>query len=206
MIAQRFRPLGWAAGVAAAATALYLVSLQVAVERGRLEAVEGQIAAAKRDLRQLQTELGTRASLRQLEAWNGEVLSLAAPKAAQFAGDAAQLTALNLDPADGAAAPPALLAEFTTAPPPPAGALPATKAVPAAVKAPLPAAASPKPNAKAATAPVRTAALTAKPAKVAKPAKPASAERDKSTRVAMIDSRTMADLGRAATTERRPRP
>jgi hypothetical protein len=195
MIAQRFRPLGWVAGVATAATGLYLVSLQVAAERGKLEAVEAQIGAAKRELRALQTELGSRASLRQLEAWNGEVLSLSAPKAAQFAGSAAQLTALNLDPADGAAAPPALLAEFTTAPPPPVAEAPVAKPAPAAavVKETAPKADKPKP----AAAPVRTAA------KAVKTSKP---QREKTTRVAMIDQRTMADLGRTATTERRPRP
>ncbi len=190
MIAQRFRPLGWAAGVAIAATGLYLVSLQVAAERGKLDAVEAQIAAAKRDLRQLQTEVGSRASLRQLEAWNGDVLSLSAPKAAQFVADAAQLTALNLDPADGAVAPPALLAEYTTAPPPPVADVPAR--APVVKPAPVRAA---KPKVKDEPSPVRTAAKTAKPAKP-----------EKSTRVAMIDTRTMADLGRTASTERRPRP
>jgi hypothetical protein len=97
IIAQRFRALGWVAIVAAAATLLYLISLQVAAERGKLEAVERQIAAAERDMRQLQTELGTRASMRQLEKWNGDVLALSAPKATQFARDGAQLVALNID-------------------------------------------------------------------------------------------------------------
>jgi len=186
MIAQRFRPLGWAAGVATAACGLYLVSLQVAAERGKLEAVEAQIASAKRDLRQLQTELGTRASLRQLEAWNGEVLSLAAPKAAQFVSEPAQLVALNLDTADEGAAPPAMLAEYTTAPPPPVAAV-----VPA-----KPARAAPKADKPKTVTPVRTAALKPKPA-----AKP-----EKTTRVAMIDSTTMVDLGRTASMERRTRP
>lgn len=184
MIAQRFRPLGWAAGVATAACGLYLVSLQVAAERGKLEAVEAQIASAKRDLRQLQTELGTRASLRQLEAWNGEVLSLAAPKAAQYVSEPAQLVALNLDPADGAAAPPAMLAEYTTAPPPPVAAPPVAKPA--------------KPKPMAASAPVRTAAVKAKTVQ------PAKAETI--TRVAMIEPRTMIDLGRTASMERRTRP
>ena len=71
MIAQRFKAVGWVAMVAIAATLLYLISLQVAVERGKLEAVEKQIAAAQREVRQLQTEMGTRASMRQLERWNG---------------------------------------------------------------------------------------------------------------------------------------
>jgi hypothetical protein len=97
MIVQRFRAIGWVAIVAAAVCALYLISLQVAVERGKLEAVEAQIGAAQREVRQLQTELGTRASLRQLERWNGDVLALSAPNATQFVNNAAQLVALDLD-------------------------------------------------------------------------------------------------------------
>jgi hypothetical protein len=99
MIAQRFKAIGWVAVVASAATGLYLVSLQVAAERGKVDAVERQIAATQREMRQLQTELGTRGSMRQLEKWNGDVLALSAPKASQFARDGAQLIALNLDDA-----------------------------------------------------------------------------------------------------------
>lgn len=84
MIAQRFRPVGWVAGVATAACVLYLISLQVANQRGRLEDIDRKIAMTKRDIRQLQTELGTRASLRQLERWNSDVLALSAPKANQY--------------------------------------------------------------------------------------------------------------------------
>jgi hypothetical protein len=95
MIAQRFRPVGWVAGIALAATALYLVSLQVATERGRLEEIDRKIAATKREIRQLQTEMGTRASLRQLERWNGEVLALSAPQAGQYLSGEAALETLN---------------------------------------------------------------------------------------------------------------
>lgn len=110
MIVQRFRAIGWVAIVAAAVCALYLISLQVAVERGKLEAVEAQIGAAQREVRQLQTELGTRASLRQLEKWNGEVLALTAPKATQFVNDGAQLAAVDPDAVAGTpnAPPPAM--------------------------------------------------------------------------------------------------
>jgi hypothetical protein len=97
MIAQRFRPVGWVAGIALAATALYLVSLQVASERGRLEQIDRKIAATKREIRQLQTEMGTRASLRQLERWNGEVLALSAPQAGQYLSGEAGLDTLNRD-------------------------------------------------------------------------------------------------------------
>ena len=111
MIAQRFKAVGWVAMVAIAATFLYLISLQVAVERGKLEAVEAQINAAQRELRQLQTEMGTRASLRQLERWNGDVLALSAPKATQFVNNGAQLVALDLDRERGTPnAPPPVMA------------------------------------------------------------------------------------------------
>ena len=118
MIAQRFRAIGWVAIVAAAVCILYLISLQVAVERGKLEAVEAQIGAAERELRQLQTEMGTRASLRQLERWNGDVLALSAPKASQFVNSGAQLVALDLDGARGTpnAPPPAMASIAVPAP------------------------------------------------------------------------------------------
>ena len=115
MIAQRFRSIGWVAGVATAATALYMISLQVASERGRLEAVDREIAAAQRDIRQLQTELGTRGSLRQLERWNGDVLALTAPDASQFlAGEAALARLDGVEPGRGAA--PAVMTAQAAAP------------------------------------------------------------------------------------------
>jgi hypothetical protein len=95
MIAQRFRPIGWVAGVAVAACALYMISLQVASERGKLEEIDRKIAATKREVRQLQTELGTRASLRQLERWNGDVLALSAPSAGQYLSDEAALASVD---------------------------------------------------------------------------------------------------------------
>jgi hypothetical protein len=111
MIAQRFKAVGWVAFVAVAATMLYLISLKVAAERGKVEAVEAQIASALRETRQLQTELGTRASMRQLERWNGDVLALSAPKASQFVRDGAQLVALDLDSVSGTPnAPPPMMA------------------------------------------------------------------------------------------------
>lgn len=97
MITQRFRPVFWVAGVAVAATGLYLVSLRVATERGRLEAIDRQIAQTHREIRQLQTELGTRASLRQLEKWNGEALTLSSPVSNQFLRSEAGLA--KVDPA-----------------------------------------------------------------------------------------------------------
>ena len=118
MIVQRFKAVGWVAVVAFAATLLYLISLQVAVERGKLEAVEAQISSVNRELRQLQTEMGTRASMRQLERWNGDVLALSAPKATQFVNNGAQLVALDLDIQRSAPnAPPPVMASLAVPPP-----------------------------------------------------------------------------------------
>jgi len=95
MIAHRFRALGWVAGIASASCGLYLISLQVAAERAKLEDVDRRIALAQRDMRALQTELGTRANMRQLQKWNDDVLSLAAPQAAQYLSSESQLASLQ---------------------------------------------------------------------------------------------------------------
>jgi hypothetical protein len=72
------------ASCAGAALACYLVSLRVASERAALENVETEIVLAQRDIRLLQTEIGTRGRLAQLERWNVKVLAWSAPSADQF--------------------------------------------------------------------------------------------------------------------------
>lgn len=84
MIAQGFKPVGWVGAVAGAALGCYMLSLNVASERAELAKIERQIIAAKQEIRTLQTELGTRGRVQQLEHWNAEVLALSAPTAAQF--------------------------------------------------------------------------------------------------------------------------
>ena len=84
MIAQGFKPVGWVAGLAAAALTCYMLSLNVAAERAELKKLEWRIMSAKRDIRTLQTELGTRGRLAQLENWNANVLALSAPTSAQY--------------------------------------------------------------------------------------------------------------------------
>lgn len=98
MIATRFRSVGWVAGVAVAALGCYLVSQRVATERATVAKVERQILAAKQDIRQLQTEIGTRGRMGQLEVWNGQVLALSAPKAGQFLDSEVRLASLNQAP------------------------------------------------------------------------------------------------------------
>ncbi len=84
MIARGFKPVAWVAAVALPAIGCYMLSLKVAAERAELANIETRIIAAHQDIRTLQTELGTRGRLQQLEQWNSDVLALAAPIASQF--------------------------------------------------------------------------------------------------------------------------
>ncbi len=104
MSARGFRSVGWVAGIAATALGCYMVNLKVAAERAALEDVETRIVIAQRDIRLLQTEIGTRGRLAQLEKWNVKVLALSAPQANQFMEGSFQLATLmrpdkKIDPA-----------------------------------------------------------------------------------------------------------
>lgn len=98
----RLKGLGWLAIAVIAALGFYLVSLQVSVERKKLEHVDRQIAQAQDDLRSLQTEFSTRANLAQLERWNGDVLALTAPTAQQYMANGQQLASLGSEGPGGA--------------------------------------------------------------------------------------------------------
>ena len=91
MMARGFKPVGWVAAVATAALGCYMLSLNVASERADLAKVEAQIVSTKQDIRSLQTELGTRGRLAQLEQWNADVLALSAPATTQFMDDEVKL-------------------------------------------------------------------------------------------------------------------
>jgi hypothetical protein len=90
-----FRSVYMVATCAGAALACYLVSLRVASERAALEDVETRIVLAQRDLRMLQTEIGTRGRLAQLERWNASVLAMSAPSADQFLSGSFELAKLT---------------------------------------------------------------------------------------------------------------
>jgi hypothetical protein len=94
MSAQGFRSVFMAGAVASAALGCYLVSLSVASERAALEGVETRIVLAQRDIRLLETEIGTRGRLAQLERWNVRAIQLSAPTADQFVDSGFQLATL----------------------------------------------------------------------------------------------------------------
>jgi hypothetical protein len=94
MSSHGFRSVFMTASVAGAALGCYLVSLNVASERAKLENVEEKIVLAQRDIRVLQTEIGTRGRLAQLERWNARFIRLSAPSADQFVEGGFQLAAM----------------------------------------------------------------------------------------------------------------
>ena len=109
--AYRLKGIGWFGSCVAVVLGFYLVSLQVAAERKKLDDVNTRIRTAERDIRALETEFDTRANLAQLEKWNGDTLALTAPIAGQFVGDETQLASLDVTrgPAGGAIQTAALL-------------------------------------------------------------------------------------------------
>lgn len=84
MSSRSFRSVFMVASCAGAALSCYLVSLRVASERAALEDVEEKIVVAQGDMRVLQTEIGTRGRLSQLERWNAGAFALSAPAADQI--------------------------------------------------------------------------------------------------------------------------
>ena len=94
MSARGFGSVLMVGAIAGTALSCYLVSLRVASERAALETVENRIALAQRDIRLLETEIGTRGRLAQLERWNVKVIRLSAPSADQFVEGAFQLATL----------------------------------------------------------------------------------------------------------------
>jgi len=94
MSARGFGSVLSAGAVVGAALGFYLVSLRVASERAALEEVETRIAMTQRDIRLLQTEIGTRGRLAQLERWNVRFIRLSAPNADQFVDGGFQLATL----------------------------------------------------------------------------------------------------------------
>ncbi|MBW4329728.1 hypothetical protein KY084_02410 [Stakelama sp. CBK3Z-3] len=90
MAAFGFKGFGWFLCVAIVAPGCYLVTSQVAAERARVESVERAIVDAHKDIRDLDTEIKTRANMAQLERWNGDLLALSAPRPDQFLDSGAQ--------------------------------------------------------------------------------------------------------------------
>ena len=153
MMAARFRSVTWVAIALVPALGCYLVTQHVAAERAQLAKVERQIGQSRKAIRDLETELGTRGSMAQLERWNTQTLALAAPTAQQYVEGDVRLASLTTVPIT---ARPAIVTAALTAPAP-ATVAPAEVRV-AGYQAPAKAAAAP------AAAPARPAPPAARPA------------------------------------------
>ncbi|MBJ6120628.1 hypothetical protein [Sphingomonas mollis] len=184
--AYRLRGIGWFGGCVAIVLGFYLVSLQVAGERKKLEQVNRRITVAERDIRALETEFDTRANLAQLEKWNGDTLALSAPTAGQFVSDEAQLASLDVTaPMGGATVRTAALVV-------PAGAAPAQPAAMTLVAAntppPVAAPAVQRAIATVAIAPTRSTEMS-----VARRAAVAAVAKVRPEAVALLDRKLLSD-------------
>jgi hypothetical protein len=195
MIARGFKPVAWVAAIGTAALACYMLSLQVAAERAELARIERHIVATQQAIRSLQTELGTRGRLQQLEQWNAEILALSAPAAGQFLESTVSLARFDADrPPVSVEAPVRMASAETVSAPSPVR--PAVRLASATTPAALVPAAAPA----AAERPVvRRAGLDV----AAPPAPPVQASRPAETRrtASLLDDGTLRDLRTQARSE-----
>jgi hypothetical protein len=84
MIARGFRPVVWVFMIGVAVLGCYMLNLRVASERAELAKLDRRIVATQQSIRALQTEVGTRSRIPQLEEWNDDVLALSAPASTQY--------------------------------------------------------------------------------------------------------------------------
>jgi hypothetical protein len=82
--ARKLQSVGFAVLLLLILGMIYPLSLQVATTRSDVLQVERQILRTRENIRYLETELGARASMRQLERWNAEVFGYSAPTAGQY--------------------------------------------------------------------------------------------------------------------------
>ena len=212
MIVKSFKSVVCVAGVATAALSCYMVSLQVASERSDVAALEARIIAARQEIRSLQTELGTRGRMQQLERWNAEVLALSAPVSGQYAENEVSLarfdmrqqsleerTRVQLASADASTQPAPQAAAPQAAPQ--AGALP--RAQLASVRQ-VEGEDEDRPAQQSTQSMVHRASLVQAPeaAPAQRPARTAAPER---RRERLIDERIVQEIGRAERTERSER-
>lgn len=200
MIARGFRPVGWVAAIGAAALGCYMLSLQVAAERAELASLEHRIVRTRQSIRSLQTELGTRGRLQQLEQWNADLLALSAPVAGQFLDSNVSLARFDVRQpsfSDQTANVRVASAETAPASPAPAEAKVRLAAAPAPVAAPGESSVQPLVRRASLTiAPTVTpaAATAAPPSRT--PARPAARSGG------LLDEATLSDLSAAARSER----
>ena len=198
MIARGFKPVAWVAAVGTAALACYMLSLQVAAERAELAGLERRIVTTQQSIRSLQTELGTRGRLQQLEQWNAEILALSAPAAGQFLESTVSLARFDAGPPATPVEAPVRMASAEAAPAPAPTAARPTVRLASATAAAVPAAAASSP-APAERPVVRRASLVVAAAPSAIP--PAARAAETRRPALLLDDGTLRDLRSQARSE-----
>ncbi len=107
---KRLQSIMWILVVAMGALSAYLISLRVATERNAVHDVIDQIRWTRADIRYLEAEFGSRASMRQLAAWNQNDLRLYVPSPTQYLPNERALANLDrIEPAGEGYAPPPVM-------------------------------------------------------------------------------------------------
>jgi hypothetical protein len=197
-----FKSVGWVAGVAVAALGCYMTSLKVAAERAELASIERRIVVTHQNIRALQTELGTRGRLSQLERWNADVLALSAPVSGQYLDSAMTLARFDVTQPTIADQAPVRMASAGIAPA--TSAQPAPQRTVAAIDYAAAAAASERAEPRATLPAVRRAALV-----VGEPAPPPAVPprtTANDSKPALLDDRLLQEIGAAAKVERQASP
>jgi len=135
MSARSFKSVGWVAGIGAAALTCYMFSLSVASERAELARLDSQIVELKQSIRTLNTELGTRGRVHQLQHWASADFGFTAPSAGQFLESEVTLAQLELPSERSAMESPVRMADASQ----PAPAMPRVVQASAPSAAPAPA-------------------------------------------------------------------
>ncbi|MGZ8997506.1 MAG: hypothetical protein ACXW2T_01485 [Allosphingosinicella sp.] len=192
MIARGFKPVAWVAAIGTAALGCYMLSLQVAAERSDLASLERSIVRTSQDIRTLQTELGTRGRLQQLEQWNADVLALSAPVAGQFLESGLTLARFDTTERSGQVHEQVRLASAQAAP-----SVQRPPSPPAVVQA---RADLPAPGVHAQTL-VRRASLEIAPVAKPVPAQTVAAPARQPASSSLLDERTLREIGARAQSE-----
>jgi hypothetical protein len=191
---KRLKTIGWIALIFIVAIALYPLSLSVATLRSDLTRTEREIQRTRAELRYLETEFATRASLTQLAMWNDLEYGYEAPSAAQYLDGERELA--NLDDKERQLDKPVRVAAMTIKP----------QAEPAAIKPAELAAAAPKlPEPLSVSAsvaiisPARAATAAGAPSKAA--AKDAAKTETKAQGRRLLDDRLLDRINKQADAE-----
>lgn len=102
---SRMRQIGWLASVGLCVGIFAVLSFNVSAVKSEVLLAERKIVALERETLLLETEFQTRASQRQLAAWNAVEFGYEAPRADQYIDGERQLAALGLPASPNAPSP-----------------------------------------------------------------------------------------------------